>query len=124
MRSSAVAFGAASATARLTVWQAPAMELALVDRLREVVNDEPVTEAELRTLIEQADGLVRSLGAHVSASERRLEELNADPASSLTVIAGELHRVETLSAQLVDARSLRAGLERRARELRTAWLRR
>ena len=37
-------------------------------------------------------------------------------------MATEIRRVETLSGELEEARTLLAGLERRTRELRTAWL--
>src|SRR4051794_40071475 len=97
-------------------------DLALLTRLREVLGDQPVTEAELRTLTEQADGLVRALGAQLASSERRVDELNADVESSLTEIAAELHRVEALRPRLDEARSLLADLDLRARQLRTAWL--
>jgi hypothetical protein len=94
----------------------------LLERLREVLAEQPVTETELRGLIDQADGLVRTLGAHMSGSERRLTELSDDPESSLQEIAGELHRVELLRPRLEEARQLLAGLQTRARELRTSWL--
>ena len=97
-------------------------DVALLERLREVLDDQPVTETELRGLIDQADGLVRTLGAHVAGSERRLTELSDDPESSLQEIASELHRVELLRPRLEEARRLLAGLQERARELRTAWL--
>jgi chromosome segregation ATPase len=97
-------------------------DLALLDRLRDVVANRPVTETELRGLIEQADGLVRTLGAHMAGSERRLNELTDDSDSSLGEIATELHRVEGLRPRLEEARSLLADLEARARELRTSWL--
>jgi hypothetical protein len=97
-------------------------DLALLERLREVLANQPVTETELRGLIEQADGLVRTLGAHMAGSERRLTELTADPDSSLTEIATELHRVDGLRPRLEEARTLLADLETRARELRTSWL--
>jgi len=97
-------------------------DLALLERLREVLGNRPVTETELRGLIEQADGLVRALGAHQAGSERRLAELTDDPDSSLAEIAKELHRVEGLRPRLEEARSLLADLETRARELRTSWL--
>lgn len=97
-------------------------DLALLERLREVVGNQPVTETELRGLIEQADGLVRTLVAHMAGSERRLTELAEDPDSWLKEIATELHRVEGLRPRLDEARSLLADLETRARELRTSWL--
>ena len=87
-----------------------------------MLRDEPVTETELRALIEQADGLVRALGAHVAGSEHRLSELADDADSSLKEIAAELHRVESLRPRLDEARELHEELETRARELRTAWL--
>jgi len=94
----------------------------LLERLREVLADQPVTETELRGLIDKADGLVRTLGAHVAGSERRLNELSEDPESSLQEIASELHRVELLRPRLEEARRLLSGMQDRARELRTAWL--
>jgi len=65
---------------------------------------------------------VRTLGAHMAGSERRLTELSDDPESSLQEIASELHRVELLRPRLEEARGLLGGLEARARELRTSWL--
>src|SRR6185312_9018697 len=97
-------------------------DLVLLRRLREVLGHQPVTETELRGLIEQADGLVRTLGAHMAGSERRLNELTGDPDSSLKEIASELHRVDSLRPRLEEARSLLAALETRAREVRTSWL--
>jgi hypothetical protein len=97
-------------------------DLALLERLRDVLDDQPVTETELRALIDQADGLVRTLGAHVAGSELRLTELADESDSSLTEIAAELQRVEALRPRLEEAQSLLAALEIRARELRTSWL--
>ena len=96
----------------------------LLVKLRAVVADQPATEAELRTLTDQAQGLLRALGAQIAGSARRLDELNGDPDSSLREIAAELHRVEHLRPRLEEARSLVRELEARARELRAAWLRR
>jgi predicted RNase H-like nuclease (RuvC/YqgF family) len=97
-------------------------DFALLERLRAVIAEQPATETELRTLTEEADGLVRALSAQMAGSEARLDELNADPESSFAEIAAELHRVELLRPKLEEARSLLKELETRARELRTAWL--
>jgi hypothetical protein len=97
-------------------------DLALLERLRAVIAEEPATEAELRALTEQADGLVRALSGQMAGSERRLDELSADPESTLAEIAAELHRVDVLRPKLREARSLMEELETRARELRTGWL--
>ena len=99
-----------------------ATDLAVVERLRAVLASERVTETELRELIDQADGLVRTLTAHVTGSEHRLSELVADADAPLADMASELHRIELLRPQLDEARALAAELETRARELRTSWL--
>ena len=98
------------------------LDLALVTRLRQVVAGEVATEAELRALDDEAGGWVRATEAQLHAGELRLTALNADPASPLAEIAAEVRRVEALSRELQEARLLIAGLERRTRELRTAWL--
>ena len=98
------------------------MELALTIRLREVLADRPATESELRTLAEEADGWRRALKAQISASERLVEELSADPNGSLAPIASELQRIEALRPELVEVTSLHEELERRARSMRTEWL--
>jgi hypothetical protein len=98
------------------------LDLALVKRLRQVVTGAVATESELRTLADQADGWARATEAQLRAAEWRLARLNADPTSELGDMAIELRRVEDLYAELEEARSLVAGLERRTRELRTAWL--
>jgi predicted RNase H-like nuclease (RuvC/YqgF family) len=98
------------------------LDLALVRRLRRVVAGEVATESELRTLADEADDLVRATEAHLHGAEARLTELNTNPATPLTAIAAEVRRVEALSRKLSEARRLVDGLERRTRELRTAWL--
>lgn len=98
------------------------LDLALVRRLRRVVAGEVATESELRTLADDADGLVRATAAQLHGAEGRLAQLNADPASPLAAIAAEVRRVESLSRELAEARRLVDGLERRTRELQTAWL--
>jgi chromosome segregation ATPase len=98
------------------------LDFALISRLQEVLDRRPATEAELRSLKEQADGWERALSGQVESSERRLRRLNANPASSLAQIASELRRVERLRPQLTEVRSLLADLEQRSRQLRTEWL--
>jgi signal transduction histidine kinase len=94
----------------------------LMVRLRQIVSGGKVTEAELRAVAEQADGLARSLDAHVEGSERRLGELSRDPDSSLAEAAAELRRVEAFRPALLEVRGLLVALDQRARELRTEWL--
>lgn len=98
------------------------LDLALVKRLREVVAGDNATESELRTLADQAGGWRRATEAQLRAGEERLAVLNADRSSSLAAVAAEVRRVEALARELDEARELLAGLERRTRELRTAYL--
>lgn len=98
------------------------LDLALSTRLRQVVAGQVATETELRALAELADGWARATDAQLQAAERRLAELNADPASPLAEIAAEVRHLEALSHERDEARRLSEGLERRTRELRTAWL--
>ena len=98
------------------------LDSTLTARLREALATRAGTETELRDLCEQADGWARALQAQIEASEERLRELT-DAAAPLTEIAAELRRVEMLSPELTELRDLLAGLDDRARELRTNWLR-
>ena len=98
------------------------LDLELTARLRQVVGGEAASESELRTLFDQAGGWVRATEAQLGAAEARLAKLNADPASPLADIAAEVRRLEALSRERQEARRLIEGLERRTRELRTAWL--
>jgi hypothetical protein len=98
------------------------IELALAVRLRQIVAGEVATEAELRALDDEAGGWLRATAAQLHAAEGRLTALNSDPAAPLTEIAAEVRRVEELTHERNEARRLIDGLERRTRELRTAWL--
>lgn len=99
-----------------------ALNFDLTARLREVLADRPPTESQLRTLGEEAEAWARALEAQIRASERRIRELASDPESTLTEIAAELRRVETLRPELIEITALRDELDHRARELRTQWL--
>ena len=101
---------------------APPLDFALIKRLREVLDDRPATEAELRTLSEQADAWARTVSGQLESSERRIHRLEQNPASSIAQIAAELRRVERLRPQLHEVRRLQADLEQRARQVRTEWL--
>jgi uncharacterized coiled-coil DUF342 family protein len=100
----------------------PPLDFALIKRLREVRDSRPATEAELRSLTEQADAWARTVSGQIESSERRIRRLSANPASSLAQIADELRRVERLRPQLNEVRTLIADVEHRARQLRTEWL--
>ena len=98
------------------------LDQALAVRLRQALDEQPATEADLRLLAEQAEAWTRALEAQVQGSERRLDELSADPEISLAELAVELRRLEELHPELEEMRSLLTALDVRARELRTGWL--
>jgi hypothetical protein len=100
----------------------PSLDFALIQRLREVLDDRPATESELRTLKEQAEAWALTVSGQLESSERRIRRLNGNPASSLSQIASELRRVEQLRPQLDEVRNLLVELEQRARQVRTEWL--
>lgn len=99
------------------------LEFSLIARLREVLGNGPATEAELRLLGDQATGWALALRGQIEASERRLDAAVADSQGSLTEMATELRRLETLRPELSELESLLAHLDTRARELRAGWLR-
>src|SRR5437762_11217453 len=72
----------------------PSLDFALIQRLRDVLDDRPAIESELRTLKEQAEAWARTISGQLESSERRIRRLNQNPASSLSQIASELRRVE------------------------------
>jgi len=98
------------------------LDFALVVRLRAVLSDRLATEADLRTLAEQADAWARTMRGQIYGSERRLEELTADPASALVEIGEELRRIEQLGAKLKELQLLLSEFGERAHQLRQAWL--
>lgn len=101
---------------------AESLDAALKERLRAVLDRQPVTEAELRKLAEEGDACARILGAQLARDEQRLGDLAADPASSLSDIASTLRAVNELRPDVEELETLLAGLEGRARELRGSWL--
>jgi hypothetical protein len=102
---------------------AQTLDAALKQRLRAVVDGQPVTEAELRRLMEEGGAWVLILGAQLERSERRLAELASDPRSGLAGVAAAFRRVNELQPDLDELQTLLAGVEERARESRAAWLR-
>jgi hypothetical protein len=103
-------------------FSADTLEIALHERLREVVGAAPATEADLRDLAEQGRMRAELLAALIDAGERWLQVLDADPASSLSEIAAGLRELEQLRSERDCLIALLACLDERARELRAEWL--
>ena len=95
---------------------------ALKARLRAVVDERPVTEAELRKLAEEGRAWVLILVARLDRAERRLDELSADEEASLAEIAATFRTVDETGRDLDELRALLRRLDARAREARAAWL--
>ena len=98
------------------------LDSALKERLRAVLDRQPVTEAELRKLIEEGGAWTLILGAQLERSEQRLAELASDPASSLAEVAAAFRRVNELQPDLAELQTLLTELQERAREFRAAWV--
>ena len=101
---------------------AETLDSALKERLRAVLGQRPVTEAELRKLSEQGRACTLILGAQLARSEHRLAELASDPTSSLAEVAAAFRSVNELRPDLDELRALLEQLHGRAREVRAAWL--
>jgi hypothetical protein len=100
------------------------LDSVLKGRLRTVLDDpqRPVTEAELRKLLEEGRACTLILGAGLERLERQLAKLDGDPASSLGAIATAFRRVHDFRIHLEELDGLLSALEDRAREARTSWL--
>jgi hypothetical protein len=101
---------------------AEALDSALRDRLRAVLDRGPVSEVELRRLAEEGRASALILDGRLEQSQQRLAELVADPASSLAEIAEALRAVHELRPGLNELHALLSELDARARELRASWL--
>jgi hypothetical protein len=101
---------------------AETLDSALKERLRAVLDTEPVTEAELRKLAEKGRACLLIMAGELRRNEERLTELGSDPASSLTEVAACLRCVNELRPDLRELETLLAELEGRAREFRASWL--
>jgi hypothetical protein len=101
---------------------AKTLDSELKERLRAVLGDRRVTEADLRRLAEEGRACALILRAQLTKREQALTSLSADPASSLSEIADALRDVNQLRPDLVELEALLDQLEGRAREFRMAWV--
>ena len=100
------------------------LDTVLKEQVRRVLDDpqDRVTEAELRRLSEDGRACTLILGAELARLERRLAELDGDPASTLGEVADAFRRVHDFRAHVEELNELLAALEGRARQVRTSWL--
>jgi chromosome segregation ATPase len=101
------------------------LDAVLRERLRDVLQEppRPVTEAELRSLLEEGRACMLILSAELDRLERRLAELDGDPQASFSSITDAFRRVSEFRTHVEELRELLSALESRAREVRAAWQR-
>jgi hypothetical protein len=101
------------------------LDAVLRGRLREVLSEPPppLTEAELRSLLEEGRACLLILGGELDRLEGRLAQLDGDPNTSFSALTDALRRVRELRRHVDELRALLGALEARAREVRTAWQR-
>src|SRR4249920_2498979 len=96
------------------------LDAVLRERLRDVLREppRPVTEAELRSLLEEGRACMLILSGGLDRLEGGLAELDRDPHASFSAITDAFRRVSELRAHVEELRGLLDALERRAREVR------
>ena len=99
------------------------LDAVLRERLREVLHEQPrpLTEAELRSLLEEGRACRLILGGELERLEQRLGRLDADSSTSLGEIADAFRQVHEFRAHVAELDRLLAELDERAREVRGAW---
>ena len=101
---------------------AESLDAGLKQRIKAVLSRPVVTEVELRKLTEEGRVSALILGTRLEEAERFLSERSSDPDNSLAEIAAALRDVNDLWSRLEELEQTLEALDRRARELRTAWL--
>jgi hypothetical protein len=99
------------------------LDAVLRERLQDVLHERPrpLTEAELRSLLEEGRACRLILGAELDRLEQRLRKFDGDPSSSLGEIADAFRQVHDFRAHVEGLDGLLAELDDRAREVRGAW---
>ena len=95
---------------------------ALKERLRGVLDEQPVTEADLRRLSEEGRACALILESLLERDEKRLVELGSDPASSLADAAAALRDAKEIRPDLDELQTLLSELQAHARKFRASWL--
>ena len=100
----------------------PGLDSDLKERLREVLERRPVTEAELRKVLDEGRVCASLVRGRLERGEQRLSELVADPESPLADLAAALRVVNDLRPRLTELEATLAELQERAPEYRRSWL--
>ena len=101
------------------------LDAVLRERLRDVLREppRPVTESELRSLLDEGQACLLILSGELDRLERRLAQLDGDPKTSFSALTDAFRRVNEFRAHVEELRTLVAALEARAREVRASWQR-
>jgi chromosome segregation ATPase len=99
-----------------------ALDSDLKERLREVLDRRPVTEAELRKLLDEGRVCAQLVRGRLERGEQRLADLVADPETALADLASALRTVHELRPRLSELESILGEVQERAPELRRSWL--
>jgi hypothetical protein len=101
------------------------LDAVLRERLRDVLQEppRPVTESELRSLLDEGRACMLILNGELERLERRLAELDADPNTSFSALTAAFRRVSLFRDHIDDLRALVSALETRAREVHASWQR-
>ena len=100
----------------------PGLDSDLKERLRDVLERHPVTEAELRKVLDEGRVCASLVRGRLERGEQRLSELVADPETPLAELASVLRVVNDLRPRLSELESTLAELRERAPEFRRSWL--
>jgi hypothetical protein len=100
------------------------LDVALKERVRVVLENPQrlVTEAELRKLSDEGQGLSRILTAELERLEQRLAELETEPDTPLGEIGPAFRRVHDFREHVAELDAMLSALDDRARQVRTARL--
>ena len=101
------------------------LDAVLRERLHDVLQapPRPLTESELRSLLEEGRACMLILSGELDRLERRLAQLDGDPDTSFSALTDAFRRVNEFRAHVEELRALLAPLETRAREVRASWQR-
>src|SRR5207249_859306 len=101
------------------------LDAVLRERLRDVLQEppRPLTEAELRSLLEEGRACMLILGGELERLERRLAKLDADPEASFSALTHAFRRVNEFRTHVEELGALLTVLETRAHEVRASWRR-
>jgi len=101
------------------------LDAVLRERLRDVLQEppRPLTESELRSLLEEGRACMLILKGELDRLERRLAQLDADPDTSFSALTDAFRRVSEFRGHMEELGALLSALDARAHEVRSSWRR-